>query len=100
MGCAPAKVAETVTSLLPKPKAAPPTDVRSSVRAAYAATATGGAGVLPGDVGDIAKRSAKLGYGARRRPGPSARVEGRASSARVEEETRKSTASREPDAAT
>ena len=56
-GCAPHDVPKTLASLR-----GGSTDVRSSVRDAYAATATGGPGVLPGDVGDAKKRSAKLGY--------------------------------------
>jgi len=35
---------------------------RDAVRAAYASTVTGGASVLPGDVGDPTKRNALLGY--------------------------------------
>ena len=45
-GCAPHDVPKTLASLR-----GGSTDVRSSVRDAYAATATGGHGVLPGDVG-------------------------------------------------
>lgn len=37
-------------------------NVHDMVRAAYATTATGGAAVLPGDVGDPQKRRALLGY--------------------------------------
>lgn len=36
--------------------------VRTAVRAAYAVTAQGGPSVLPGDVGDVAKRRELLGY--------------------------------------
>ena len=59
-GAPPDRVANTVSATAP-PR---PTDdaVRSAVRDAYAATASGGPSVLPGDVGDVAKRKAMLGY--------------------------------------
>jgi len=40
----------------------PEPDIREQVRAAYASTVTGGASVLPGDVGDPQARSELLGY--------------------------------------
>lgn len=61
-GCAPHAVPQTLASLRGGSTDGGSTDVRTSVRDAYAATATGGHGVLPGDVGDAKKRSAKLGY--------------------------------------
>lgn len=48
---------ETATPLVQEDEA-----VRSAVRAAYAQTAAGGPSVLPGDVGDVAKRRELLGY--------------------------------------
>ncbi|KAH8075504.1 hypothetical protein JL721_1514 [Aureococcus anophagefferens] len=59
-GAPPDRVANTVNATAPPRQ----TDdaVRSAVRDAYAATASGGPSVLPGDVGDVAKRKAMLGY--------------------------------------